>query len=475
MYNEEKKLITDIQRKKELDKNLPLFADKVYTADFEYACHKFTLNYFTVKEMLADKDIADDPYIYECIMGINKLTGAYVVGDAAACTEEDVAFINEMRDRVTGKMKVLTSYTDAFELYEYILNRKEYDFPENENPDFEAEFANFDADSFATEIFNFLFSDNDSVTVNAKIQSMIGQLPFRMTKNKFYDILGQTLTIYNGLEKGSVNEFAETVSGTALLSLPEGFETEYTDLFDALNVLKVADYSNLNYEDYRQLMTVLDGSAGFINDVVSDYMMIMELINDLYAMMLSCSVRDYLSDGCKRAIKVIAGIHEAITEDKEITADTYDLLMSVEGLQEEAGEHKLMLESAVYDISTSYTADVTGLGLEETYSTIDTLDKLLSGSLFVDIENISIYDTMPADSEYIISVKDKLVEEFGKLFSENKMTFNRAVMAKILSNIPVFFNSQQEIKDYIEYSLNHCSNRSEIKASYIVIKQIMES
>lgn len=95
-----------------------------------------------------------------------------------------------------------------------------------------------------------------------------------MTKNKFYDILGQTLTIYNGLEKGSVNEFAETVSGTALLSLPEGFETEYTDLFDALNVHKTADYSNLNYEDYRQLMTVLDGSADFINDVVSDYMMI---------------------------------------------------------------------------------------------------------------------------------------------------------------------------------------------------------
>lgn len=475
MYNEEKKIITDIQRKKNLDTNLPLFAEKVYTADFEYACHKFTLNYFTVKELLADKDIADDPYIYECIMGINKLTGKYIVGDVTTCADEDRALINEMRDRVTRKMKVLTSYTDAFELYEYILNRKEFGFPENENPDVEAEFANYDAEAFAAEIFNFIFSDDDKVTVNAKIQSMIGQLPFRMTKNKFYDILGQTLTIYNGLEKGSVNEFAETVSGTALLSLPEGFETEYTGLFDALNVLKEADYSNLNYEDYRQLMTVLDSSAAFINDVVSDYMMVMELINDLYAMMLSCRIRDNLSDGCKRAIKVTAGIHEAITGDREVSADIYDLLMSVEGLQEEAGEHKLMLESSVYDISTSYTTDVARLGLEDIYRTVDILDKLLSGSLFVDIENISMYDTMPADSEYIISIKDKLVDEFTKLFSENKMTFNRAVMAKILSNIPVFFNSQQEIKDYIDSSLNRCSNISELKASYIVIKQIMES
>ena len=51
MYNEEKKLITDIQRKKDLDSNLGLFADVAFKANFEYACHKFTLNYLTLKDM----------------------------------------------------------------------------------------------------------------------------------------------------------------------------------------------------------------------------------------------------------------------------------------------------------------------------------------------------------------------------------------------------------------------------------------
>ena len=37
MYNEEKKLITDIQRKKDLDRNLALFAGVASKANYEYA------------------------------------------------------------------------------------------------------------------------------------------------------------------------------------------------------------------------------------------------------------------------------------------------------------------------------------------------------------------------------------------------------------------------------------------------------
>ena len=36
MYNEEKKLITDIQRKKDLDRNLALFAGVASKANYEY-------------------------------------------------------------------------------------------------------------------------------------------------------------------------------------------------------------------------------------------------------------------------------------------------------------------------------------------------------------------------------------------------------------------------------------------------------
>lgn len=474
MYNEDKKLITDINRKKDLDINLGKYADVMMKADFEYACQKFTLNYFTVKEMLEDKEIADDPYIFEAIMAINRLTGKYVTGDAVEVSEEDFALIQSVRDRITAKMKILTSYTDAFELYEYLLNRREFEFTENQIDEIEDAFDSYDAEQFAEEIFQYLFSDGDKVIINAKIQSVVEQLPLRMTKNRFYDIIGQTLSIYNGSERGSLNDFVEMIETTALLKLPEDFEKEYSGLYEAYQMLKEGDYAKLTYEGYRTLSTVLDKSATFLNDVVSEYLMLIELVNDLYSMMLACSVKDQLSEDCRHAIKIIRIVYEALEANDEIPPESYDMLMTMEGIQEQAGEYKMLLESSIYDIVSANHEDLVRLGLEDRYRVLETLDKLLSGSMFVDINDISTYDMTLADSEYIIGLKDVLIEKFASLFAENSVAVNRGIMAKILSNIPVFFNSQQEIKDYIEYSLNHCNNRSELKAAYIVIREMME-
>lgn len=60
------------------------------------------------------------------------------------------------------------------------------------------------------------------------------------------------------------------------------------------------------------------------------------------------------------------------------------------------------------------------------------------------------------------------------LFAANSMTVNRAIMAKILSNIPVFFNTTDEIREYVNGSLSRCREKSELLADYIVIKQMME-
>lgn len=53
-----------------------------------------------------------------------QLIGDFVVGDKTVCEDADMKLISDVRNTITAKMKVLTSYTDAFEMYEYILNRK---------------------------------------------------------------------------------------------------------------------------------------------------------------------------------------------------------------------------------------------------------------------------------------------------------------------------------------------------------------
>ena len=59
-------------------------------------------------------------------------------------------------------------------------------------------------------------------------------------------------------------------------------------------------------------------------------------------------------------------------------------------------------------------------------------------------------------------------------FKGHTKEVNRAVMAALFSNMPVLFNSQQEIKEYIEYSLNHCGNASELMAVGKILTEMME-
>ena len=371
-------------------------------------------------------------------------------------------------------MKVLTSYTDAFEMYEYILNRKEYSYPENVDEEIQKELKELDeagVSDFAEEIYRFVFADQDKVAINSKLQSIIGQLPIRMTKNRFYDILGETLDIYNGVEKESLDQFIEMIENTALIRLPEGFETEYPELHEALEVLKAGDYTVLDYDGYRKLTDVLDRSAAFLNSVVTEYMLIIELVNDLYVMMLALDSKEGVSESCKKAMTVI---EKAVADDGEHLEDVYALLDDIVGEQELAGEHKVMLESAVYDISTGYTDDIAANELQDTYRDLEIMDKLLSGSMFVDIDNIAVMGVLNVDTDYIAACKEKLTNEFADLFAANSMTVNRAIMAKILSNIPVFFNTTDEIREYVNGSLSRCREKSELLADYIVIKQMME-
>ncbi len=45
------------------------------------------------------------------------------------------------------------------------------------------------------------------MTINYKIQDVIGQLPVRLTKNKFFEMLSDGMSVYEGGTKESLNSF----------------------------------------------------------------------------------------------------------------------------------------------------------------------------------------------------------------------------------------------------------------------------
>ena len=71
----------------------------------------------------------------------------------------------------------------------------------------------------------------------------------------------------------------------------------------------------------------------------------------------------------------------------------------------------------------------------------------------------------------------KLERFFGELSAawEGKTkVLVRAVMSKILSRLPVFFNSLEEVRLYVEGSLRSCSDSKEKEISMRLIRMLIE-
>ena len=78
-----------------------------------------------------------------------------------------------------------------------------------------------------------------------------------------------------------------------------------------------------------------------------------------------------------------------------------------------------------------------------------------------------------ADETYIEELKKKLVDDLTDEFKELSKFEKRSIMAKVLSLMPVFFNTQQEILDYFSYDLSSCTDKSELTACRDIVNDLM--
>jgi hypothetical protein len=248
--------------------------------------------------------------VEEALYLIQKYTGFYVLDHRYEERTEDLKKIHTVRDTITAKMRILTSYTDALQIYEYILNRLEYSYGIVDNDE--------DVKEYADQVFRYLFSDNDKMVINSKIQMVVAQLPVRITKNRFYDILNESLKIYTGSECSTVDDFAETIRACSGLYHPEGFETEYPYLWKLLSEFEALDYSQLSQSDWQLYTDRLKDAAAYIENIVTDYLLLEDIVNDLYAVMTACI---YVSDTTKEmeySTKILECVLEAMANDTPI-------------------------------------------------------------------------------------------------------------------------------------------------------------
>ena len=468
MKKEAKIILTDIDADRNRTERLTDYQTVLASAFMRYATIKLSMNLFTMYEMSEEISLDRRDEIEGYIDMIDSAIRSTYSNDIDKSDNASlIESISDIRDTITARMKVLTAYTDALQLYEYILNRREPDILGLTD-------ETIDTDQLAESMYSFAFSENDKMLVNTRIQEFIAQLPVRMTKERFFDIISNSLAIYRGGEVKSVDDFVQTIKDSSLISKPEGFDSYYPKLFEIYNEFKSADYKGLDRAGYESLSDKLTEGTEMIQSAVTDYLMLTEIINDVLLVLYvsDTASKEYLDEKYEVAAKILVEIVSA--DDIYEASESFDkFFASLEGAQEDAFEELTFIEARLDDISTAYYDSVSEEG-KKRFDSLRKADTLTSSSLFMDIDQSEIsVVSEEADDIYINETKEELIDCFTELFKDMKKYEKRSVMAKVLSLMPVFFNSQQEILEYFKYALSSCSDKAELTAVRDLVNDLM--
>lgn len=461
-----KKLIGEIKSDINLEGNIKEYAKLLSEKYNYYAMVKMSMNFYTMKEIISEMtDKNTDVCKYFSVL--ERLVENNIL-NRSAVDEEAITAVKQIRENIEYKMKILTSYTDGYEIYEYILNRVEAKVKDK--------VEDIDTALLSDKMYSYVFNESDKMVVNSKLQLLMAQLPVRMTKSKFGDVVAGTLALYKGGEKASLDEFCEMLRTTSLITKPKGFETEYPFLYHVYTDLLAADYKELNEEDFDSLNDRLNQAAAIINEEASNYILMQEIANDIYTILLAI---DEEYEECSKypaytaAINIVKRCMECESFD-ELAEELMDSFISLEGAQEDVTENIMPLEAAFDDICVGKSEDIKALGLEDKFKKLDKISRLLSTSLFIDVEKKTGNLADMVDEDYFIEVRDRLIEDFMTLFKDCDRLVVRSIMCKILAAMPIFLNSKQEIKDYFDYTLSGCKDMSELTACNKLICELIE-
>ena len=465
MDKETKQLYQNIINHKQLEESLPGFfnslADKYHTL----AAVRLALHYYSFYEHYLDEGEQWDEAAKSVLEQLNQVIGESVLSSRdTGVHEEAVRTVDVLRNDIIHRMKRLTSYSDVCTIREYLLNRMEYRFKVSDLWQEDEEFAR--------EVLNFIFDTQDNAVINDKIREVIGQLPVRMTKLKFFDLIKGSLREYVGASQDTLEAYLYMLRSSSLLDLPKEKDPLYPELWEMKQNLLGQDYKNITAEGYEKAVTELMGAAAFLEAETEVYYSLQEIVNEVYTILLcdpyvGMSAITYEKEG-KAAFEVIRGIYEEFEKGlkQEPSVDLYEHFGILEGIQEDLGYDLIVLEEALYRADQNHRKLAEGMMTDKLLNILLLTKNLLSNSLFIDFYEVK--SDLPVSEGKAGEEADRLIGELTELFEHSDRVVIRAIMANLLDKVPVFFGGHKEVMDYVLNSMVSCTDPAE-KAACIEI------
>lgn len=460
----------------DLEKSMPSFFQQSSNKYFAYGAIRLSLHYYTFYETFRDDGLQWSQEAIDLIKDLNQIIADNINLEPNAEIDLLVKETDKLRNKIMQRMKILIVYTDIFSIYESILNRVEYRFKDDEEVEIE------DDDEFAREILRYIFDSQDNLIINEKIRDIVGQLPVRITRQKYYDILKDSFTNYIGAEWSSLQSYLYTLRTNSMIYKEEGMESEYPWLWDQSQRLSKMDYKNLTKTQYDEMEEILAKATDILTKDTEHYYFLQEMVNELYALLLCKPYvkieEDPLKDRIEAALDIIQAVSdlfEDIDNDKEKFDEVNEYLIGklskIEGIQEELSYEVTNLEEGIYQANENHRELAGKLKIEKELDALLLSKDLLSTSLFIDFYEIRTSDKVDKDS--VEEERDKFIHGLSEFLKNHDRFIARAVMANTLSAIPVFFDDHKEVMDYVRYSLDKCTDMAEKKACNKIIRQMM--
>ena len=465
-----KDLVRAIKKGKELEKNLPIYRNRLFDIYHQVSLLHVTMDYFVLYETLQEKSGKENGYLADTISEINQVIQTIFIDGISSEEEkkEQIAKILSARDEVIRMMKILTMYTDKLQIYEHVVNRMELKYENH------MELA--DIDTFVQKVYQYIFSGKDNVVINESIKEVLAELPVRMARSKYFQMIENSMSVYKDADKSALDRFVYMLETSAMLYEPEGVGEYFLDIKEFSDRLGKMCFSAMSEAEFRMVYDELQEKAEFIEEVADLYVSIQGLLNSLYCYETSFQGQEHEKESEQACLAIIKGVNQLFAEGNwaDIPQEIQEKLVLTEGKQESLVEEMMQLEAGLMDIQMGQEEKLEQLGMLEDFDKLDAMQQLLAASgTFVEFEEEAVEET--ADEAYVMEETAKLLEKLKVQFAENEMCVNRAVIAATISKFPVFFTSSKEVEEYIRESLERCQDDAERQASMNVIQAIMEA
>lgn len=463
----------DIRSGRLPEENIPRMFN--YLADYyhTYAEIRLAMHYYAFYESFCDEEGTWNKEAMEYTDKINLLIrDSVLVNRSGAEREKAIHKIDLIRKEIMERMDALTAFTDIFQTYEYVLNRLEYRF--------KGSVQSFDEEDFAKEILRYIFNSDDNFIINEKIKDMVGQLPVRITRQKYFELLEESIQAYLGADESALDTYLYMIRTSAMLYNENNMEILYPSLWEKKEQLSRIAYKDISKADYNKALSYLQAATLTLETETTVYLGLQEIVNEVYTLLLCSPYTGMAPTGNEEvkeaAFDILKEINTAFVgrEQDELSDLLIEKFTDLEGIQEEMSYSLSEMEDTLYYVKENSKSLIQSMMLEQFLQILLRSGKLLSDSLFINLEDDSQTSEV-ADEERIAHEISDLKEKLGQVFDSNDRMVSRAVMANTMNKMPVFFADHKEVMDYVRYSIERCSDVYEKAACYEIINAIMKA